>query len=214
MMDDDLNVSGEQFDALRARLEVEIDTKNRIWRDFQVADEVAKVRWDEMQRQRARAEAAERQVLVSTADSKKSREYADMLAEKAKGLLVENGQLVLTMSAAKSEVARLNRALAMIDEARAKAVSEIEAVHQYLDECFINAPDEGRAVPLIDRVVLLVSRWAKADGEVTRLNTALRALQQAQYDTQVDEMCSVCGRSAVLLETVTLCENCYEDRIA
>jgi len=29
-----------------------------------------------------------------------------------------------------------------------------------LDECFINSRDEGRAVPLIDRVVLLVSLLA------------------------------------------------------
>ena len=67
--------------------------------------------------------------------------------------------------AAQADVARLTTALALIDEARAKAVAEIEALHRYLDECFINAPDQGRAVPLVDRVVLLVSRWARAEGE-------------------------------------------------
>jgi hypothetical protein len=59
------------------------------------------------------------------------------------------------------EVQQLTTALHMIDAARAKALAEIEEVHRYLDECFINDRDEGRAVPLIDRVVLLVSRWAK-----------------------------------------------------
>jgi len=58
------------------------------------------------------------------------------------------------------EVQQLTRALHLIDEARAKAVAEIETLHRYLDECFINSRDEGRAVPLIDRVVLLVSLLA------------------------------------------------------
>ena len=59
--------------------------------------------------------------------------------------------------AAEAECERLRTALNLIDEARAKAVAEAETLHRYLDECFVNNPDEGRAVPLIDRVVLLVS---------------------------------------------------------
>jgi hypothetical protein len=62
--------------------------------------------------------------------------------------------------------------------ARAEAAeAEIEELHQYLDECYINDPDEGSAVPLIDRCVLLVSRWAKADGEVARLRDELAEVQ-------------------------------------
>jgi len=49
------------------------------------------------------------------------------------------------------------------------ARAEVEEVHRYLDECFVNDPDEGRAVPLIDRAVLLVSRIARDGGEVEAL---------------------------------------------
>jgi hypothetical protein len=61
---------------------------------------------------------------------------------------------------------------------RAEAAEvEIEEVHRYLDECYVNDPDEGRAVPLIDRVVHLTSRWAKADGEAERLREDVRILR-------------------------------------
>jgi len=66
------------------------------------------------------------------------------------------------------EVQQLTTALHLIDAARAKAVAEIEEVHRYLDECFINDRDEGRDVPLIDRVVLLVSQIARNSGETSR----------------------------------------------
>ena len=75
------------------------------------------------------------------------------------------------------EIQQLYTALNMIDAARAEALREIETVHIYLDECYINDPDQGRAVPLVDRVVLLVSRWAKADGEATRLRDENRQLK-------------------------------------
>lgn len=63
-------------------------------------------------------------------------------------------------NAAETEVAQLRTALDLIDAARAKAVNEIETMHRYLDECFAFAPDEGRAVPLVDRIVRLVSMLA------------------------------------------------------
>jgi hypothetical protein len=72
-------------------------------------------------------------------------------------MLAHYNQLAARAEAAKAEVQRLHTALAAIDATRAQAIAEIEALHQYLDECFVNAPDQGRAVPLIDRVVLLVS---------------------------------------------------------
>jgi chromosome segregation ATPase len=47
--------------AAEAKVSSETDAKNKIWRDLQAADAVAVARWDEMQEQRARAEAAERE---------------------------------------------------------------------------------------------------------------------------------------------------------
>jgi len=74
------------------------------------------------------------------------------------------------------EIQQLHTALNRIDAARAKALREIETVHQYLDECYLNDPDEGRAVPLVDRVARLVSQLAEAQAEVERLRAAARAL--------------------------------------
>ena len=88
--------------------------------------------------------------------------------------------------AAEAEMAQKTTALNLIDAARAKAVAEIEALHQYLDECYINNRDEGRAVPMIDRVVTLVSRWAKADGEAERLRAQLAELS-AQHMALVEK---------------------------
>ena len=67
--------------------------------------------------------------------------------------------------------------------ARAEAAeAEIEAVHRYLDECFVNDPDEGQAVPLIDRVVLLVSRIARDGGEANRLRAEVATLEALILD--------------------------------
>ena len=66
-------------------------------------------------------------------------------------------------AALEAESSRLIAAMVLIDTARAQAAAEIEEVHRYLDGCFVNSPDEGRAVPLIDRVVLLVSQIASGD---------------------------------------------------
>ena len=88
----------------------------------------------------------------------------------------ENYQAII--ASLEADVVRLTTALNLIDEARAKAVAEIEEVHRYLDECYINSPDEGRAVPLIDRVVLLVSRWAKDEAAELELSQE-RFMRQA-----------------------------------
>ena len=64
------------------------------------------------------------------------------------------------------------------------ALQEIETVHRYLDECYVNDRDEGCAVPLIDRCVLLVSRCAKDGNEVARLRSLIL---QAYNDGQVND---------------------------
>lgn len=132
--------------------------------DYGVADNVLTIECIEVDRVIARAEAAE-------AEAAKWRELHD---DRDRDLAFEFARA----NAAETEVAQLRTALDLIDAARAKAVNEIETMHRYLDECFAFAPDEGRAVPLIDRVVLLVSRWAKADGEVERLRKWLEAIRR------------------------------------
>lgn len=70
------------------------------------------------------------------------------------------------------------------------ARAEVDEVHRYLDECFVNDPDEGRAVPLIDRVVLLVSQIARDNGEAASLagpEKSSRA-QDAQHETAIVEV--------------------------
>lgn len=99
-------------------------------------------------------------------------------------LSTDLGTAMKEWDAARGEVAKLTTALNLIDAARAKAVAEIEEVHRYLDECFVNAPDEGRAVPLIDRVVLLVSQIARDSAEVERLRAQLLEARTEYRDSE------------------------------
>ena len=77
------------------------------------------------------------------------------------------------------EVQQLHTALNLIDAARAKAVAEIETLHRYLDECYVNSPDERRAVPLVDRVARLLSQLAEAQAEIEAAQNETVWLQDA-----------------------------------
>lgn len=110
------------------------------------------------------------------AGSCRNEDLIDKLIARAEAAELELSQERFMRQAAEAENARLHVALEAIDAARAKATAEIEAVHQHLDECFVNDPDEGRAVPLIDRVVLLVSQIARDNGAVAQLREQVAAL--------------------------------------